>query len=230
MLDRPGLGHLEPSTEPSQRRTCVDGVDALPLEKVPSPKREPRSVLPAALPHTGSVAVATERGDLAALHLECYMPTSHAPVLGRYCLISAPPVLLWSQVWGRHGETGVLLREQDALLNVGTKAVPGERETPKTWPAGLGLPPVASPWASFDRAGAWVSRMPGFQLEPPCCPRKVRIWGSGKEGSSSLSPTEESEEELVIFENESHTCDLEIEERGDHPFPIHGASHGPWED
>lgn len=87
-----------------------------------------------------SIAVATERGDLAALQLECYVPAPHAPVLGRYCLISAPPVLLWSQVWGRHGESGVLLHEQDALLTVGTKAVPGERETPKIWPAGLGLP------------------------------------------------------------------------------------------
>lgn len=51
--------------------------------------------------------------------------------------------------WGDIGGTGGLLFKEDTLLPVGTKAVPYEREAPKAWPLGLGLPPAAS----FDRAG-----------------------------------------------------------------------------
>lgn len=58
------------------------------------------------------------------------------------------------------GDRG-LLHKQGTLL-----AVPCERDTPKAWPAGLGLPPVASPWAFFYRAGVELG-LAGC-LDPRC--------------------------------------------------------------
>lgn len=64
-----GEGHLEPNTEPSSGGAWVNGVGVLPLEKVLSPEREPRSTPPAAL--SGSVMAAAEGFGCPAARMLC---------------------------------------------------------------------------------------------------------------------------------------------------------------
>lgn len=85
----------------------------------PWPRDQLRAAPPAALPLTGSVAVATEG---VWRHCSSWN-AGYAPELGRRCLAAALLFSPWGQVWGRHG------RRRGTPPPAGHLAI-GERGTP----------------------------------------------------------------------------------------------------